>query len=116
MSAPQTITLRRIKAGSLFKLVFLATATVIVPLFLFFGLLALFGANTVSVAGEHVTGIKGLVSAVIMAPLFVIIFSLFAWFGAYVGIRCWGLFRPLSLEYVPAEEAPIQSSQPPLAS
>lgn len=112
MSAPKTITLRRIKAGSVFKLVLLTTTTAFVPMILFFGVLAFFGAKTVSVSGEHVTGVEGLISSVIMAPFFVVIFSLFAWLGAYVGIRCWGYFRPLSIEYVPAQEEPIQSSRP----
>ncbi|WED65254.1 hypothetical protein PXH66_00100 [Synoicihabitans lomoniglobus] len=98
------IRLRRIKAGSLFKLVFLATSAVFCPMFLFFGILALFGAKTVTVSGSPVTGIMGLVAALIMAPLFSVIFSLFGWIGSYIGIRIWGHFKPITLEYVPAGE------------
>ena len=98
------IRLRRIKAGSLFKLIFLATSSVFVPVIVFFGVLALFGARTVTVSGEHVTGIMGLVASLVMAPLFSLFFSLFGWFGAYIGIRIWGSFKPITLEDVPAGE------------
>jgi hypothetical protein len=98
------IRLRRIKAGSLFKLIFLGTASVFIPMFIFFGILALFGAKTVTVSGEHVTGIMGLIAALIMAPLFTLFFSLFGWIGSYIGIRVWGYFKPITLEYVPVEE------------
>ena len=100
------IRLRRIKAGSLFKLVLLSSAAVFIPMIIFFGVLAFFGAKTVSLSGEHVTGLKGLITALVMAPFFTIFFSLFAWVGAYIGIRLYGYFWPLELEYVPAEERP----------
>lgn len=66
--------------------------------------MALFGAKTVTFSGEHVTGFMGLVTALIMAPIFSLIFSLFGWIGTYFGIRIWGHFRPITLEYVPAKE------------
>jgi hypothetical protein len=86
MNTPQRIHLRRIKAGSLFKLIFVATATVFVP------------------------GVKGLLAAVLLTPLFTVLFSLFAWFVACMGIRSWGHFRAIRLDYVPAEEG---TDQPP---
>ncbi|MBI2496601.1 MAG: hypothetical protein HYV75_01265 [Opitutae bacterium] len=106
------IRLRRIKAGSLFKLVLLSSSAIFIPMIVFFGVLAFFGAKTVSFSGEHVTGLKGLITALIMAPFFTIFFSLFAWVGAYIGIRVYGYFWPLELEYVPAEERP-EPIQPP---
>ncbi|MBI3886289.1 MAG: hypothetical protein HY302_11250 [Opitutae bacterium] len=100
------IRLRRIKAGSLFMLVLLSSSAVFIPMIVFFGVLAFYGAKTVSISGEYVTGLKGLIAALIMAPLFTVLFSLFAWVGAYIGIRVYGYFWPLELEYVPAEERP----------
>jgi hypothetical protein len=108
------ISIRRIKSGSVFKLVFASVATVFVPMMLLFGVLAFFGADTVSVSGEHVKGVKGLVASIIMAPIFVVIFSLFGWLGAYIGIRVWGHFSPLILEYVPAPDPAPGHSQDPV--
>ena len=108
------IRLRRIKAGSLFKLVLLSSSAIFIPMIIFFGVLAFFGAKTVTFSGEHVTGVKGLITALIMAPFFTLFFSLFAWIGAYIGIRVFGYFWPLELEYVPVEERkePNQTPEP----
>lgn len=97
------IRLRRIKAGSLFKLVFLTSSAIFMPMIILFGVLALFGAKTVTFSGEPVTGIMGLVTSLIMAPFFTLLFAVFLWVGAYLGIRIFGYFKPLEVEYVPAE-------------
>src|SRR5690242_13646425 len=89
------IHVRRIKAGSMFKLVFLATAAVFVPMIVFFGVLAFFGARSVTLSGQYVTGVKGLVTSLVLAPVFTLLFSLFAWVGAYFSIRIIGYFKPL---------------------
>lgn len=102
----RVILLRRIKAGSLLKLVLLANTVVFLPLMLCFGVLAFFGAKTVSLSGEYVTGVKGLVTALLLAPFFILFISLFAWVAAYLGIRLLGYLRPIQLEYVPAEQKP----------
>lgn len=96
------IYLRRIKAGSFFKLVLISTTATLAPLILLCGVCALFGFNTVTVSGRPLTGVTGLVAALIMAPLFCVFFSLFVWFFGYLGLRLWGHFRPVALEYVPA--------------
>ena len=91
------------KASSVLKLVVLASTFVFFPLCLFFGVLALGGATTVKISGSPVTGIPGLLAAIAMAPLFVGLISCLAWPAAYLGILCWTIFKPLSLEYVSDE-------------
>lgn len=71
----------------------------------FFGMLAFFGAKTVSLSGEYVTGMKGLMTSLVLASIFVLLCSLFAWVGAYIGLRVVGYFKPIVLEYVPASES-----------
>ena len=97
------ILVRRIRSGSLLALIFVGVAGFVLPAFLLFGVLALFGANTVRVGGEPVTGFMGLVAAVTMAPIFTLLISLFAWVGGYFSIRVWGHFKPIKLEYVPGD-------------
>ena len=115
MTDVRKIRLRRIKAGSLFKLVLFSSSAIFVPMIVFFGVLAFFGAKTVSISGEHVTGVIGLIAALIMAPVFTVSFSLFAWVGVYIGIRLFGYFWPLEIDYVPANEK-SGPSQPSLAA
>jgi hypothetical protein len=107
------IHVKRIRAGSLAALVFTGSAMVMIPMCVFFGILALFGAKTVHVNGACVTGIAGLLLALVYGPLFTGIFGVLAWPAAYVGIRLVGRFKPFRIEYVPAQEqTPNQMTDP----
>jgi len=98
------ICIRRIKAGSLFKLVAIGVFSVMVPLFVFIGVLALFGFRTVYVNHQQVYGIAGLFAAIVMAPIFSLVFSVFGWIALYVGIRIFGHFKPITISYVSADK------------
>ena len=98
----QKIRIRRIKAGSLFQLVAAAAFSVFVPLFVFLGILAFFGCDTIFVNRHHVYGVAGLIAALIMAPIFSLLISVAGWFALYVGIFIWGHFTPITISYVSA--------------
>lgn len=107
---------KRIKAGSLAALVFTGTATLMVPMCVFFGFLALFGAKTVHLNGSYVTGIIGLVLSLVYGAFLTGIMGLGAWIAAYLGIRLIGHFRPYRIEYVaPLERTPNPAPPPPPA-
>lgn len=99
------IRIRRIKAGSLFRLVAAAAFSVFIPLFVFLGILALFGFRTIFVNHRQVYGIEGLIAALIMAPIFSTIVSVLGWVALYVGIVIWGHFKPITISYVSADES-----------
>jgi len=99
----QIIRIKRIKAGSLFKFILIPSAAFMIP-FVLCGVAALFGAQTITVNKQYVTGVWGLIAALIMAPLFALIFLGFTWFFAYLGIRIIGRFKPLKLSYISAGE------------
>jgi len=104
---------KRIKSGSLAALVFSGTAMLMVPMCVFFGILAFFGAKTVQMNGSHVTGLGGFLLSLVYGSLFTGIFGLFGWAAAYLGIRLVGHFRPFRIEYVAArQEEPNQSLEP----
>ena len=67
------------------------------------GIAAYFGAETVKVNNANVTGVKGLVSAIVMYPLFLILFSFFAWIGSALGLWMYSWFRKIELEFVDGE-------------
>jgi hypothetical protein len=109
----QVVYAKRIKSGSLAALVFTGTGMLMIPMCIFFGILAFFGAKTVHVNGTHVTGIGGLLLSLVYGPLFTGIFGLFGWAAAYLGIRFIGSFRPFRIEYVAASvEEPSPSPEP----
>ena len=101
------ISVRRIKARSLFILVAAGICSVFIPLFVFFGILALFGFQTVHVNGHPVLGIAGLIAALIMAPIFSFIFTVIVWLALYIGIRIFGSFKPFTIAYVSADKPKV---------
>jgi hypothetical protein len=105
---------KRIKAGSLAALVFSGTAMMMIPMCIFFGVLAFFGAKTVHINGTYVTGVGGFLLSLLYGPLFTGIFGLFAWAAAYLGIRLIGHYKPYRIEYVSAQgEVPNQTQSQP---
>jgi hypothetical protein len=100
----QKIRVRRIKAGSLFKLVAIAIFSVFIPLSIFFGVLALFGFRTVYLNHQQVFGLEGLIAAIIMAPIFSFVVSIMAWLVLYIGIFICGYFKPITIAYFSADK------------
>jgi len=101
MTPVQSVRFTRIKAGSLFKLILILTATVMIPFLTLCGVAAFFGAHTVTVNQQYVTGIAGFFAALFMGSVLALLFSVFAWICTYVSIRMIGKFKPLTLDYVP---------------
>jgi hypothetical protein len=93
------------------KLVFIGVGTLMIPMCTFFGILALFGGQTVTIGQSHITGFSGLALGILYGFLFTGIFGAFAWPAAYLGIRIWGSFTPLGLEMVTETSEPNQSVQ-----
>ena len=95
-----TVYARRIKSGSLAALVLTGVGALMIPLCIFFGVMAFFGANTVQFNGAYITGVGGLLLSLIYGPFFTAIIGLMGWTAAYIGIRVIGYFRPFKIEYV----------------
>lgn len=94
---------RKMSKGSLFKLIFISSAIPLFPFFVLCGIASLFGANTVKVNNAPVTGPMGLVAAMVMYPLFALLFTCFAWlFGAF-GLWVYSKIRPLELNLTDVE-------------
>ncbi len=94
------INAKKIKKGSLFKLILVS---MVVPTGLFFllcGLASVFGSETVKWNNEPVTGINGLFAAIAMYPFFVVILTAILWVGAAIGLWAYSWFKNLELEFV----------------
>ena len=93
---------QRIGAGSVYKLVFTGFVCGFLPLCIIFGVLALFGMNTVTLNGQPVTG----PSALILGPLLGVILSLVftAIFGSIIALGLWifARFKPMDIYVFPA--------------
>jgi len=77
----------------------------LIPMGLFFllcGIAAVFDAQAVSFNGEYQTGWKGLLTALIMFPFFVVIATCFIWVGAALGLWMYSFFKEIEIEVVDA--------------
>lgn len=97
------IEVKKITKGSLFKLLFVGGLFGFFFLFIACGIAAYFGAETISVNGENVTGFKGLTSAIIMWPFFSAAFAGFMWLFMAFGLWIYSLFKPLKLSFVASQ-------------
>lgn len=104
-----SIRINRIKAGSLFNFFITSSFTSFVPLFLLAGVTALFGGHVVWVNNESVTGITGFFAALVMAPIFSLIFSILLWLLIYPGMVIRSLFGPMTVKYHPLNRRIIPS-------
>jgi hypothetical protein len=99
-----TIRFRRITAGSLFKLTTTAMFALLLPLILFCGVLSLFGYRTIQVDLQPVFGLKGLLTSLVMAPIFSLGASVAIWTPLYIGILIWSFFASITIVYVPVDK------------
>ncbi len=104
---------KKLKKKSLFKLIL---ASSFIPMGLFFllcGIASVFGAETVEVNNQPLTGIKGFLAALSMYPFFVLFFSAFIWIGGALGLWMYSWFWKVELEFVDGEilSSPLQNSE-----
>ena len=91
------ISLTRLYVGSVYKLVFIGLTFSMLPLSIVFGVLALFGGNTVQWNGQAVQGVAGLLLSPVIGVMVVGIFTAFLGTACVVGLWLFSKMRPLSL-------------------
>lgn len=95
----EQIEVKKVSAGTVYKIFIVGLTSGFIPLFLLFGIMAAFGMETLNWNGEAVTGIK----AIFIAPLMAIFMSLI--FTAIIGSICalglwlFSQFKPLKIEF-----------------
>jgi len=96
----ESIDIKRLRIGTVYKLVCVGLLTGLVPLCLFFGILAFFGFDTVEWNGESLTGLKGLLAGPIMGLFLALMFT--AFFGSVIALGLWlySFFKPIRLTYL----------------
>jgi hypothetical protein len=101
---------RGMTKGSLFKFLWISNLTGSFFLFVIFGVASLFGADTVRVNNQPVTGPMGLVAAMVMWPIFSAIVSCLGWVFVALGFWVYSRFTMLELEFIDAE---VMGNEPP---
>ena len=100
-----TFIIRRLKTGSVFRLVAAGTFFSLVPFCTLLGLLALFGSEYIKLNEEPVVGLKGLIVSPFVGIFFAVIVT--ALFGVMLAFGLWvySQWKPLALDFVPAERS-----------
>lgn len=91
------ITVKRIAAGTLFKLAGLGLALSLVPFSLLMGVLAMFGASTVHWNQQPLTGFSGLLASPFIGLFLAGFLTMVLGTSMALGLWLYSQFRPLTL-------------------
>jgi hypothetical protein len=100
-----TLALRRIKIGSIFRLVAVGLFFSFVPLCVLLGVFALFGFETVTWNDEPMTGIKGLFMSPIVGAFVASVFTACLGSSLSFGLWLYSRWRPLKVQVILTEES-----------
>lgn len=92
-----TMSVQRLSAGTVYKILLVGLAASLVPLGVLFGLLALFGFDTVTWNGQPLHGWRGLLVGPLIGGLMAIMFTAIFGSAAVVGLWLYSKFRPMTL-------------------
>ena len=95
----ESLEIKKLSAGTIYRLMCTGTLTGFLPLCLLFGILGAFGMDTVKWNGQAVTGVK----AIFIGPLLGVFISLLftAILGSVVALGLWiySFFKPMTIIY-----------------
>ena len=95
-----TIRIRRLRTGSVFKIMAAGCMCFFVPLFVLMGVLASFGIQALTWNGAPIFGIKALVASPFIGMLAGAMFAGMGGVGMSMGLWLYSKFRPLTLDVV----------------
>ena len=105
---------KKITGASLFKVLFIGFSISFFFVTLMFGIANLFGAGTVTLNDLPITGVKGLIAALIMYPIFCLLFTSLMWLGYALSFWVYSHFKKIEIEFVEGEVILPSPSIPPL--
>jgi hypothetical protein len=94
----ESITTKKLSTGSTFKLIAIGTLCSIIPISIFMGVFALFGANSVSWNDKPITGLAGLAASPFIGLFISLVFT--GVLGTLVAFGLWifSKFRTIQIE------------------
>ncbi|MGD0494320.1 MAG: hypothetical protein ABSC32_22600 [Steroidobacteraceae bacterium] len=101
----RTLIIRRLSTSSVFRIVAAGTFFFFIPLAVLFGVLALFGLNTIRWGNQPIYGISGLLLSPVIGLVLAGLLTAMGGFALACGLWLYSKFRPLRLRLI--EDAPI---------
>jgi|ERR1700722_2686338 len=96
----RTLIIRRLSTGSVFRIVAAGSLLSMVPLAVFFGILAIFGLDTIKWNNQPIHGIAGLLVSPLLGIMMAGFFTAFGGIALAFGLWLYSKFRPLRLRVV----------------
>jgi|SRR5580704_7644370 hypothetical protein len=96
----RTLVIRRLSTGSVFRVVAAGAFFSLIPLALLFGVLALFGLDTVRWNNQAMHGISGLLVSPLIGLMLAAFFTAFGGVALAFGLWIYSRVRPLRLRFI----------------
>lgn len=97
----RSIVIKRLTFGSLFQLTFISFAVGLTPFCILCGIAGAWGADTISLGNQPVHGWGALVAGIVIGPIMGFFFAVFGSAFSFFGLWLYGLFRPMTIDYLP---------------
>jgi len=99
----QKIRSKGLTAGSLFKVIWIGFLFSIGPIMLMVGIMSLLGHNVIFFEGKPVIGVEGLLSSLVLLPVFATFFTVTLWVMLSIGCWIYSRFASMELTYKSVE-------------
>lgn len=100
MTSEVTITIRRLRTGSVFRIMAAGCFGFFVPFFVLMGVFGALGMNTLTWNNTPIHGVKALVAAPFMGVFAAALFAGFAGLAVAFGLWLYSKLRPLTLKVI----------------
>jgi TRAP-type C4-dicarboxylate transport system permease small subunit len=111
MDNERTITIRRLRTGSVFRIVAAGICCTVVPFFVLMGIFALFGSDTLVFNEQPITGWPALLLSPFMALIAAGVLTLFCGSGLALGLWIYSKIRPMAIRVIVDDETNFPSSR-----
>lgn len=101
-SLTESLTVRRLRAASIVKLILIGSVLGFIALCMLLSVPASVGVSVLKWNGEYVTGFGALLAGPFIGAFVGLFLGLFLAVPVYLGLRIYSLFAGLELEYLPA--------------
>lgn len=106
----EILIVQRLRAGSLFKILFIGNAVFFISFCTLMGILGLFGIETMKWNNHPLFGVAGLVASPFIGVFLTLFISTFLWVSTFIGLFVYSKFKFIELEYFPANNIETTST------
>jgi hypothetical protein len=111
----KAISVARVAKRTVWRLLVSALFPFMITIAVINGVFALFGAHTIHLGGQPVTGIGGLIASPFIGAFIAGMFCVFGWFAITIGLWLLRFVRPsFRIDYDPLPAPPTTSDQAPV--